>query len=287
MSLAPHRSRVIVNGVRRMRTFHYFWCHRCRRTLRFVSINPHGMLCPHCFVTLSRELDISRPMLTSRLAQPTRLLESLSLMVDPRVNPYNHPSRNEEQSVDHWITLHFPPTPPPPPPQDLDNTTPNDDRPGPPPASSSAIETLPTTTITSKNIVKDPNCPVCKEEFKMGEEAREMPCHHLYHSHCIVPWLTMHNTCPVCRYVLQIDNHDERPPHDGRTSNHYSDEELTVNGVNWVRDRVFTMGRRPIRIISDWTLLCMEMLDRRIVSLINIVDQSLSRTGDFFNLDCR
>ncbi|CAN0880965.1 Probable E3 ubiquitin-protein ligase RHC1A [Linum grandiflorum] len=277
MSLAAHRPRVVVNGIRRMRTFHYFWCHHCRHTLRFASINPQRMLCPHCFVTLSHELDISRPMLTSRLPEPTRLLESLSLMVDPRVTPYNHPSRNEDQhSMDHWITLHFPPTPPP-----LQDTTTaaNEDRPGPPPASSSAMEALPTVIIGATNIAKDPNCPVCKEEFKMGEEAKEMPCHHLYHSYCIMPWLTMHNTCPVCRYALPIDNCGAELPEPD--SNNYDLEELTMNGVNWVRDRVFSMGRRPIRMVSDWALLCMEMLDRRIASLGNTTDDH-GATGDQF-----
>jgi len=76
------------------------------------------------------------------------------------------------------------------------------DRRGPPPAARSSIDAMPTIRITQAHLRSDSHCPVCKEKFELGSEAREMPCDHIYHSECIVPWLVQHNSCPVCRVEL-------------------------------------------------------------------------------------
>ncbi|KAK7316595.1 hypothetical protein RJT34_00178 [Clitoria ternatea] len=83
----------------------------------------------------------------------------------------------------------------------------NDHRAGPPPASRSSIDSLPTIKITETHHRADMHCPVCKEKFELGSEAREMPCNHIYHSDCIVPWLVQHNSCPVCRVELPPQGH--------------------------------------------------------------------------------
>ncbi|KAJ0258267.1 E3 ubiquitin-protein ligase RHC1A [Hirschfeldia incana] len=74
---------------------------------------------------------------------------------------------------------------------------------GPPPAPRSSIDALPTIKIAQRHLrSSDSNCPVCKDEFELGAEAKQMPCNHIYHSDCIVPWLVQHNSCPVCRQEL-------------------------------------------------------------------------------------
>ncbi|KAK8594114.1 hypothetical protein V6N13_125924 [Hibiscus sabdariffa] len=76
------------------------------------------------------------------------------------------------------------------------------DRRGPPPASQSSIDAMPTVKITRRHLHSDLQCPVCKDKFELGSEARQMPCNHMYHSDCIIPWLEQHNSCPVCRQEL-------------------------------------------------------------------------------------
>jgi len=70
------------------------------------------------------------------------------------------------------------------------------------PASKLAIESMPVVRIVPSHVSADSHCAVCKEPFELDAEAREMPCKHIYHSDCILPWLLLHNSCPVCRHKL-------------------------------------------------------------------------------------
>ncbi|KAE8674991.1 multi-copper oxidase type 1 family protein [Hibiscus syriacus] len=71
---------------------------------------------------------------------------------------------------------------------------------GTPPAQKEAIEAMPTVKI-EENL----QCSVCLDDFEAGSEAKEMPCKHKFHSGCILPWLELHSSCPVCRYQISSD----------------------------------------------------------------------------------
>ncbi|KAK4753665.1 hypothetical protein SAY87_001769 [Trapa incisa] len=71
---------------------------------------------------------------------------------------------------------------------------------GTPPARKEEVEAMPTVTIKEKL-----QCSICLDDFQIGAEAREMPCDHKFHSGCILPWLELHSSCPVCRYQLPAD----------------------------------------------------------------------------------
>ncbi|XP_067832110.1 E3 ubiquitin-protein ligase RNF115 [Heptranchias perlo] len=73
---------------------------------------------------------------------------------------------------------------------------------GPPPADKEKITALPTMHVTQEQIDSGLECPVCKEDYLLGEQVRQLPCNHFFHSDCIVPWLELHDTCPVCRKSL-------------------------------------------------------------------------------------
>ncbi|KAK4375647.1 hypothetical protein RND71_006324 [Anisodus tanguticus] len=39
-------------------------------------------------------------------------------------------------------------------------------------------------------------CPICLEEFRMGNEVRGLPCAHNFHVECIDEWLRLNVKCP-------------------------------------------------------------------------------------------
>lgn len=78
-----------------------------------------------------------------------------------------------------------------------------------PPASVSVVQNLPSVIVTKQDIEDNGAlCAVCKDEFSVEEQAKQLPCSHYYHGECIIPWLGIRNTCPVCRYELPTDDAD-------------------------------------------------------------------------------
>ncbi|KAF8082417.1 hypothetical protein N665_0827s0020 [Sinapis alba] len=73
---------------------------------------------------------------------------------------------------------------------------------GTPPARKEAVESLATVKIQEEASLQ---CSVCLDDFEIGMEAKEMPCKHKFHGDCLLPWLELHSSCPVCRYELPSD----------------------------------------------------------------------------------
>ncbi|TXG72484.1 hypothetical protein EZV62_001063 [Acer yangbiense] len=250
-----------------------------------TSTNPHHDLffCPHCSTQLCsfHELDtISRPRLIADLTafQPspaTRLLDSLAATLHPRPTTrtrWDMEIENDGQNTHSWISLQFldpappPPPPPPHPTRPIINIPDDLDRPGPPPVPLSVMEALPTVKISEAHL----HCPVCKEELEVGEEVRELPCKHLYHSDCIFPWLSIQNTCPVCRFELEDDsenNHEtlfsENGNYNAENINRFEEElEELANNIERLWSQL--MSLRPIRSLSGWAQQYLDFIHGRI-----------------------
>ncbi|KAG5244024.1 hypothetical protein OIU76_009108 [Salix suchowensis] len=49
-------------------------------------------------------------------------------------------------------------------------------------------------------------CAICREKMSEGRDVCELPCEHLFHWMCILPWLKKTNTCPCCRFQLPTED---------------------------------------------------------------------------------
>jgi E3 ubiquitin-protein ligase RNF115/126 len=72
---------------------------------------------------------------------------------------------------------------------------------GTPPAKKEVVEALPAIQIEEAV-----SCSVCLDDLERGSQAKQMPCEHKFHSPCILPWLELHSSCPVCRFELPSED---------------------------------------------------------------------------------
>ena len=52
---------------------------------------------------------------------------------------------------------------------------------------------------------RDSSCSICHDMMQSGEVVLKLHCRHCYHESCVVSWLEAHNTCPLCRNTMPID----------------------------------------------------------------------------------
>jgi E3 ubiquitin-protein ligase RNF115/126 len=85
---------------------------------------------------------------------------------------------------------------------------------GNPAASKNALEMLEKIIVDEINlneIGKEgscENCSVCKDIFEVSQIVLKLPCKHVFHEDCIMPWLKERNSCPTCRHELPTDDPD-------------------------------------------------------------------------------
>ncbi|KAL9992128.1 putative transcription factor C2H2 family [Helianthus debilis subsp. tardiflorus] len=80
----------------------------------------------------------------------------------------------------------------------------NGSRLGAPPAAAWFVKNLEPVIVDELGSV----CVICKDNVCVGSVVNRLPCGHVYHPSCIVPWLNARNTCPLCRYELPTDDKD-------------------------------------------------------------------------------
>ncbi len=75
-------------------------------------------------------------------------------------------------------------------------------------ADASSIRSLPTNQLTEDDVNRLPKdhqtCSICLYAFEAGDEARRLPCFHVFHSSCIDPWLGQNAKCPICMHEVDL-----------------------------------------------------------------------------------
>jgi len=84
------------------------------------------------------------------------------------------------------------------------------------------------------------SCSICLEEYHDGCRLRVLPCHHAFHSDCIMPWLTRRSpTCPLCKAEFEgtggdSDEEDEESVHDDEGDDEGADDDEEEAGTRVV-----------------------------------------------------
>nr|GMD53994.1 E3 ubiquitin-protein ligase Praja-2-like [Ipomoea batatas] len=100
---------------------------------------------------------------------------------------------------------------------------------GSPPAAKHIVDNLPSVILIGEADESKVSCVVCKDDILVGETVNRLPCSHHYHHDCIVPWLSIRNTCPVCRHELPTDDAEYEKKKHQRHTNPLNDFEVRYN----------------------------------------------------------
>lgn len=55
---------------------------------------------------------------------------------------------------------------------------------------------------------EDAQCCICISAYEDGSELHMLPCNHHFHSTCVIKWLRIHATCPLCKYNILKGNYN-------------------------------------------------------------------------------
>jgi len=73
---------------------------------------------------------------------------------------------------------------------------------GPPPVPQEEIEKLPEVVFEKSH--EKSSCSICQDDYNEGDRILNLPCKHTFHKNCVTKWLTMHNSCPMCRMSVHL-----------------------------------------------------------------------------------
>ena len=199
-----------------------YWCHICKKEFNKIFIENTDIQCRFCSNNFCEEITPDNLSDHPSSFQPFERIPGnnnrnnnnlLNLVYIPRgVRPRTSSSfldmiinmlgQHEESNMESIINF-------------IMQNDPN--RYGNPPASKKVVENLDKITVNEQNIktlrkdsgISDDNsCAICKDNFEINQNLIYLPCKHLFHDECILPWLKERNSCPTCRHELPTDDNE-------------------------------------------------------------------------------
>uniref|UniRef100_A0A1B6ELA8 RING-type domain-containing protein n=1 Tax=Cuerna arida TaxID=1464854 RepID=A0A1B6ELA8_9HEMI len=139
---------------------------------------------------------------------------------------------------------------------------------------------IPTVPITQEQVDSKLQCTVCCEDFQVREPVSLLECAHVFHPSCILPWLQLNTTCPVCRHDLQasenlqVSGEEDEPDVEMSSLDSSSDDGLfTVSSQDMMmftipsQDMMFTISLQGSAALED-----SEMTEEILSATLNVRD---------------
>ena len=184
-----------------------YYCYNCKKKFSKIYIENTPIECMHCHSPICEEIlssyetdilppDKYTPYSSNREPEPTilRITNPNNPLVQLITNLINSEYENDE--IEHILNYV------------MNN---DENKYGSPPAAKSEINKLKKYILSKENLDNfgcENSCPVCKEDFIVGNKMMDLPCKHYFHEDCLMPWLNQHDSCPICRYELKTDDPD-------------------------------------------------------------------------------
>ena len=164
-------------------THEEFFCHSCRRAFGISNPLVANTICPFCSSSCIEEFGSFDPYLsratarnisdeqTSRLNNAAFMLRILEHQLRSELENIQATIASSEVSISKAKVL-----------------------------AKAALYTVKDVVVDANMCCSQPSCPICSEDYTVGELLIQLPCTHAYHRKCVTGWLETKKTCPVCRF---------------------------------------------------------------------------------------
>lgn len=187
-----------------------YYCHVCHRVFTMTFRSPTEMTCPYCDSAAIEEvphvqhhtaLPIRRNPQSERspgsrgvllTADQSRRMSNATLMLRLLESQLREELESLQFAFENAHTR-------------LGEEYRTSAQPSKPKLSKIMIGKLRSCTLDVDLVCSQPSCPICSEDFVVSNEETKLPCGHIFHRYCVMPWLEQKQNCPICRTSLTDD----------------------------------------------------------------------------------